>query len=49
VVYYTSNAERALRRVEAFRAEETSHRIEPAVERDTHWGMYRSFRQAGKK
>jgi hypothetical protein len=49
VVCYTCNAESALRRVEAFRAQQQSHRIEHAVERDTYWVMYRNYLQAGKK
>lgn len=49
VVFYTCDAAAALRHVEAFRSREQTHRIESAIERDTYWGMYRGFRQAGKK
>jgi len=47
LIFYTSNAEAALDRVEALRDEELTHEIETRVERDTFWGMYRSFSQAG--
>lgn len=47
LILYTSDAEAALERLEAAQAEGQTHRIEPAVERDTFWGMYRSFAQAG--
>lgn len=46
LVFYTSDAESALRRVEALQAEVETHRIEAGIEWDTFWGMYRSFCQA---
>jgi hypothetical protein len=49
VVCYTCNASEALRRVELIRSGERAHRIEPTVERDSYWGTYRRFRQAGAK
>lgn len=49
LIFYTSNADAALQRVEALRDAETSHEIETSVERDTFWGMYRSFCQAGSE
>src|SRR5262249_10499005 len=48
-VCYTCNTSEALRRVEVFRSREQAHRIEPTVERDSYWGTYRRFRQAGEK
>jgi hypothetical protein len=46
LILYTSDAEGALRRVESIRAGIESHQIEMEVERDTFWGMYRSFHEA---
>jgi hypothetical protein len=47
-VCYTCDPSETLRRVEMFRSRERTHRIEPTVERDSHWGTYRRFRQAGE-
>ncbi len=47
LVFYTADAEAALRRIKAFRADSRTHPVEAAVERDTFWGMYRSFLRAG--
>jgi hypothetical protein len=46
LIFYTSNAAAAVDRVQALRDEEATHEIETSVERDTLWGMYRSFCQA---
>jgi hypothetical protein len=46
LVLYTSNAGAALLRLEELRTGIRSHRIKVAVERETFWGMYRSFHQA---
>lgn len=46
LVFYTSDAEAALRRVAALRATAAPHRVEAEVERDTLWAMYRTFSQA---
>jgi hypothetical protein len=43
VIFHTSDAEGALQRLENFRAEGVSHDLEPEIERDTFWGLYRSF------
>jgi hypothetical protein len=47
LVFYTSKPRSALKRLHAI--ERPSHRIEPHVERDTFWTMYRSFCQAGEE
>jgi len=49
LIFYTSDADATLERVEALRAEATTHEVEAEVERDTFWGMYRSFCGAGRK
>jgi hypothetical protein len=49
VVFYTADADAAVRRLEALRPEVTTHRIEASVERDTFWGMFRRFLQAGQR
>jgi hypothetical protein len=41
--FHTADAAGALQRLESFRAEGVSHELEPEVERDTFWGLYRSF------
>jgi len=46
LVFYTSNAGAALMRLEELRTGIRAHRIKAAVERDTYWGMYRSFLRA---
>jgi hypothetical protein len=43
LIFHTADAEGALQRLESFRAEGVSHELEPEVERDTFWGLYRSF------
>lgn len=49
LIFYTSDAEAALRRIEALGAEGEGHRVGASVERDTFWGMYRSFCGAGQQ
>jgi hypothetical protein len=49
LVLYTSDADAALRRLEALRADVDTHRVEDAVEWDSFWGMYRSFCQAAER
>jgi hypothetical protein len=44
--FYTANADAALERLERFRAGVVSHDLESEVERDTFWGLYRSFCQS---
>jgi Family of unknown function (DUF695) len=46
LIFYTSDAEAALRRLVAFQTEEQTHAVETSVEWDTFWGMYRSFIEA---
>jgi hypothetical protein len=46
---YTSNADAALRRLDAVRAGVETHRVEADVEWDTFWGMYRGFCQAAAR
>jgi Family of unknown function (DUF695) len=48
MIYYTSDAAGALRRLESMQAG-TSHPLEPRVERDTFWGLYRAFTQGGSQ
>jgi hypothetical protein len=48
LIFYTSDAEAALGRIEEIRAETESHVIEVGVERDTIWGTYRSFQSAAE-
>jgi hypothetical protein len=43
LIFHTADAEGALQRLESFRAEGISHDLEPEVERDTFWCLYRSF------
>jgi hypothetical protein len=43
LIFYTSDADAALRRLEAFQTDDQSHAVESAVQWDTFWGMYRSF------
>jgi hypothetical protein len=43
LIFHTSDAEAALQRLESFRAKGVSHDLKPEVERDTFWGLYRSF------
>jgi hypothetical protein len=47
LIFYTSNAEAAIMRVEPWQTGEQSHTVETSLERDTFWGMYRSFCDAG--
>jgi hypothetical protein len=49
LIFYTSDADATLERVEALRAEATTYEVEASVERDTFWGMYRNFCGAGRK
>ncbi len=49
LIFYTSDARGALGRLAPFCAGEQTHRVETDVERDTFWGMYRSFCQAGER
>jgi hypothetical protein len=49
IVLYTVNPDAALQRIEAMRAEVKTHRIEASVERDSFWGRYRQFLQAGQE
>jgi hypothetical protein len=48
LIFYTADADATLERVEELRGEAGTHEIEASVERDTFWGMYRSFCRAGK-
>jgi hypothetical protein len=41
--FYTADADAALRRLDRFRAGGVSHDLEWEVERDSFWGLYRSF------
>jgi hypothetical protein len=43
LIFHTADAQAALQRVESFRAEGVSHDLEPEVERDTFWNLYRNF------
>jgi hypothetical protein len=43
VIFYTSNLQSALRRLEKLRPTIQSHKIEVSAERDSFWGMYRAF------
>lgn len=47
LVFYTSDADAALRRIDMIRQAGTTHDIDTDVERDTFWGMYRAFLGAG--
>jgi hypothetical protein len=49
LVLYTSDADAALQRLEDLRSPEQTHPFEASLERDTYWGMYRSFLQAGEQ
>jgi hypothetical protein len=49
MVFYTANAGPALLRLEELRNGIRSHRIKAAIERDTYWGMYRSFLRASEE
>jgi hypothetical protein len=49
LIFYTSDPESALRRVEALGAEAEGRRMGASVEWDTFWGMYRSFCGAGQQ
>jgi hypothetical protein len=46
LILYTSDAESALRRMEEIEDEARTHEVQATVERDTFWGLYRSFCQA---
>src|SRR5262245_12850511 len=46
LVLYTSNADSARRRLKGLLADVETHRVEVDIERDTYWGMYRSFCRA---
>ncbi len=48
LVLYTVDPRAALQRLEALRATVDTHRIEPTIERDSYWGLYRSFFQPGE-
>jgi hypothetical protein len=43
LILYTSDADAALRRLEDFQTEDMTHPFEVAIERDSYWGLYRSF------
>lgn len=49
LVFYTSDPDAALARLEAQRGREPGHQIEAEVERDSFWGKYRTFYQAGSE
>jgi hypothetical protein len=49
LVFYTADAEAAQERLEGLLAGVDSHQVEASVERDTFWGAYRNFTQAGEE
>src|SRR5262249_8102201 len=49
LIFYTSNAEAAQKRLEPWQSDEQVYRVESSVERDTFWGMYWSFCQTGSE
>ncbi len=49
LVFYSSDAEAALERLEELRPSIWSHSLETAVEYDTFWGAYQSFLEGGQE
>jgi len=43
MLFYTSDADAALERIQAIRNEVQSHSIDVEIERDSYWGRYRTF------
>jgi hypothetical protein len=48
LIFYTSNADAALKRLEPFRAGQQTYKITADVEWDTYWAMFGSFCEASE-